>query len=249
MIHLDKITQPLLLIGILTFGVMTGSPRQANALIPPTHPEVVKLAPMDDLWSAPPELESVIAPSFWASLIHEVVDYSPWTPDEVAHAFFERSASALGLFSTSHRYRISSRFGWRAHPILKRKRMHNGLDLAAPSGTPVRAVQDGEVTYASRRGAYGNFVEIEHDGKWDTGYAHLNKISVLPHTHVEQGDKIGTVGTTGRSTGPHLHFVVKKWGVPVDPLITKGFTYISPIIPLSYNLLIERRDASRAAEE
>lgn len=190
---------------------------------------------------------SLTEPMFWAELFYGVLDYSPWTPDLNAFSgqVIEQAASMMGLFSTSQRYRISSRFGPRYHPILKKRRQHNGLDLAAPTGTPVRAVQDGTITYAARRGAYGKFVAIEHDVPWATEYAHLSKIMVLPGVEVEQGDVIGKVGTTGRSTGPHLHFIVREDGTPVDPLSAEGFYYISPIIPLSYNLAVLKQTDKR----
>ena len=195
--------------------------------------------------------DRLIEPSFWAALMSTLIDYTPWTADEYRSSTADLFASVLGYFSLSHRYRISSLFGPRFHPVLKRQRNHNGIDMAAPTGTPVRAAQDGVIEHADWRGGYGKFVEIDHKGPWETGYAHLSAITVLPGTEVERGDPIGLVGTTGRSTGPHLHFVVKKDGVAVDPLIAQGFRYISPIVPLSYNLLklkLKRRDEATEAK-
>lgn len=201
------------------------------------HDDLLELAPL-----------SVSDPEFWVELVYTGLDYSPWTPEpEVfTERVVEHVASAMGLFSTSRRYRISSRFGPRYHPILKRHRQHNGLDLAAPRGTPIRAAQDGTITYAKRRGASGKLVSIDHADSWVTEYAHMSQISVLSGAEVKQGDIIGKVGTTGRSTGPHLHFVVKEDGVPVDPLGVQGFSYMSPIVPLSYNLVMLKREQANA---
>jgi murein DD-endopeptidase MepM/ murein hydrolase activator NlpD len=114
--------------------------------------------------------------------------------------------------------RMTSGFGGRMHPIAKQFRMHNGVDYAAPTGTPVRTVGDGVVHFAGMQRGYGNVVEVMHrDGK-STLYAHLHRIDVKQGQRVEQGDNIGQVGSTGWSTGPHLHFEFRISGVHHDPL-------------------------------
>lgn len=117
--------------------------------------------------------------------------------------------------------RISSPFNpRRMHPILRRVVPHLGTDFAASTGTPVIAAADGEVTWAGPRGANGNLVGIRHEGGYQTFYAHLHRIQrgIRPGVHVDQGDPIGAVGTTGRSTGPHLHFGLKRNGEFVDAM-------------------------------
>lgn len=112
---------------------------------------------------------------------------------------------------------LTSGFGMRNHPILRKRRHHNGVDLAAPRGTPVYATADGMIGRAFRFSSYGNYVEIEHGGDLQTRYAHLQRYTVRAGDEVKKGDLIGYVGSTGRSTGPHLHYEVRVDGEPVDP--------------------------------
>ncbi len=107
-------------------------------------------------------------------------------------------------------YRISSSYGNRKDPILGTKAFHSGTDMAAPRGTSVFSAGDGIVTFAGRNGGYGKVVEIKHDGGLVTKYAHLNSYSVVKGQRVKAGSIIAKVGSTGRSTGPHLHFEVKN---------------------------------------
>ena len=113
--------------------------------------------------------------------------------------------------------RMSSGYGMRTHPILGGTRRHEGVDLAAPRGTPVYATADGLVGRALYFGSYGNYVQIEHGGELETRYGHLSSYTVQAGDTVHKGDLIGYVGTTGRSTGPHLHYEVRVAGQPVDP--------------------------------
>jgi len=115
--------------------------------------------------------------------------------------------------------RISSGFGRRKHPVLGYTKMHKGIDFAAPTGTPIYAAGDGTVEKAGRFSSYGNYVRIRHAGATRTAYAHMSRFAkgVTPGTRVRQGQVIGYVGTTGRSTGPHLHFEVLENGVQVNP--------------------------------
>ena len=122
--------------------------------------------------------------------------------------------------------RISSRFGWRRHPILNRRILHSGVDYAAPKGSRIYASGDGVVKRAQYAGGYGNYVVIRHNSEYSTGYAHMTGFArgIKPGTRVKQGQVIGYVGSTGRSTGPHLHFEVIKNGKKVDPLKVKAAT-------------------------
>lgn len=114
--------------------------------------------------------------------------------------------------------RLTSGYGMRDHPILRRRARHNGVDLAAPRGTPVYATADGLVEMAQYYSSYGNYVQIEHAGEIETRYAHLSSYTVRPGQQVQMGDLIGYVGSTGRSTGPHLHYEVRVGGDPVNPI-------------------------------
>lgn len=115
--------------------------------------------------------------------------------------------------------RLSSGYGMRKHPIMGYSRMHEGLDFAAPAGTPVMAAGDGIVEYAGPRGSYGNYVRIRHPNRYQTIYAHLSRYAETVGTgvRVRQGEIIGYVGSTGMSTGPHLHYEVLHAGNPVNP--------------------------------
>lgn len=113
--------------------------------------------------------------------------------------------------------RVSSNYGWRTHPILRFLKLHTGTDYAAASGTPVHAASDGVIEYAGRKGGYGNFIRLNMGGGLATGYAHLSGFAVSPGQRVGRGQVIGYVGSTGMSTGPHLHYEMYKNGNRVDP--------------------------------
>lgn len=114
--------------------------------------------------------------------------------------------------------RVSSGYGMRFHPISGSRKAHLGVDFAAPTGTPVRTVGDGVVTFAGWQNGYGNVIHVQHKQGKDTVYAHLSRISVRKGERVEQGSVIGLVGSTGASTGPHLHFEYKVNDRQQDPL-------------------------------
>jgi murein DD-endopeptidase MepM/ murein hydrolase activator NlpD len=113
---------------------------------------------------------------------------------------------------------ITSTFGSRRDPFQGTLRRHNGVDIAAPSGTPIQAAAAGTVIFAGRRGGYGNLVEIDHPDGRRTRYAHAAEILVARGQEVAEGQTIATVGSTGRSTGPHLHFEVTENGTRVNPM-------------------------------
>lgn len=119
--------------------------------------------------------------------------------------------------------RISSRFGKRHHPILKKRKSHKGVDYAAPRGTPVKAAGDGKIIWRGRKGGYGKAVIIKHANRYSTLYAHLNSYNrkAKRGSRVKQGQIIGYVGSTGRATGPHLHYEFRVNGVHRNPLTVK----------------------------
>lgn len=113
--------------------------------------------------------------------------------------------------------RISSNFGNRIHPIDKTMKFHAGIDIAAPKGTPIGSAAEGVVTFAGWRKGYGNLVIVEHPDGRTTRYGHAEKLFVNEGDIVSAGQKIASVGSTGKSTGPHLHFEVRENGAAVDP--------------------------------
>jgi murein DD-endopeptidase MepM/ murein hydrolase activator NlpD len=114
--------------------------------------------------------------------------------------------------------RLTSPFGWRKDPISGVRRHHAAIDLAAPTGTPVKAAMDGKVSSVGFNSTYGKYLILSHGKEYQTLYAHLNQISVKQGARVNQGVKIGEVGSTGYSTGPHLHFAIYRNGRPVNTL-------------------------------
>ena len=141
-------------------------------------------------------------------------------------AWYEASGQSqrqgfMGMPVSGH---ITSGFGLRMHPLLRYMRMHKGLDIGAPWGTPVYAAIAGVVKVAGRSAGYGNLIKLDHGGGIASGYGHLSRILVRPGQQVARGQQIGAVGSTGMSTGPHLHWEVWKNGVAVNP---RGFSFAS----------------------
>ena len=113
---------------------------------------------------------------------------------------------------------ITSPFGWRIHPILGYKKFHTGVDFGVGYGTPIRAADSGTVIYATWMGGYGNVIIVDHGDGLSTLYAHQSSLAVGTGARVTRGQTVGYVGSTGFSTGPHLHFEVRVNGNPVDPM-------------------------------
>jgi murein DD-endopeptidase MepM/ murein hydrolase activator NlpD len=130
-----------------------------------------------------------------------------------------RSKRKAFLASPMEFSRVTSGFAMRFHPILKSWRQHLGVDYAAPTGTPVRSVGEGVVEFSGVQNGYGNVVEIKHGNERSTLYAHLSRIDVKKGQRIEQGQLVGAVGSTGWSTGPHLHFEFRVKGQHQDPLL------------------------------
>ncbi len=189
---------------------------QANAIIPATSPISIA-APIgkislakagDELGERRFEARSIAAGV-------GVVSFSRTRP--------RRDASGMPLIGYPaglplHNARLSSTFGYRFHPLSGRYQPHAGVDLAAPMGAPVAATADGMVGSAGWMGGYGLTIEVDHGQAIQTRYAHLSAMAVSPGQSVKQGQVIGFVGSTGRSTGPHLHYEVRVAEVAIDPL-------------------------------
>ena len=126
--------------------------------------------------------------------------------------------ASTGRFLRPVQGRITSGYGWRIHPILRTRRFHNGVDIAAPTGTPIRAADAGRVIHSGWKGAYGKTIVIDHGGGWSTLYGHCSRLHVGRGQTVSRGQTIASVGSTGWSTGPHLHWTVYRNGSTVNPL-------------------------------
>lgn len=130
----------------------------------------------------------------------------------------ERSIVAIPSRMPLNNSRLTSGYGMRNHPVLRKRARHKGVDLAAPTGTPVYATADGIVGRANWFSSYGLYISIDHGADLETRYAHLSRLAVAKGDRVRKGELIGYVGSTGRSTGPHLHYEVRVDGVAVNPI-------------------------------
>lgn len=137
-----------------------------------------------------------------------------------------RSARRFLMKTPINGARLSSGYGMRRHPILGYSRMHQGTDFAAPTGTPILAAGDGTIARAGPYGGYGNYVRIRHANGYETAYAHMSRFArgMRAGARVRQGQVIGYVGTTGRSTGPHLHYEVLLRGRQMNPMTLRVAT-------------------------
>lgn len=135
--------------------------------------------------------------------------------DPAADMLASAQPRAIGAPVAGH---VTSVYGMRRHPILGFVRMHSGIDFGAAFGSPIFAVADGIVSFAGRHGGHGNYVRLEHGGGNGTGYGHMSRIAVGPGAHVSAGQVIGYVGSSGLSTGPHLHFEAYQGGHTINPL-------------------------------
>lgn len=148
---------------------------------------------------------------------------------------FFKSLPSISPISDRNFKRFASGFGYRIHPIYKTRKMHTGVDLTAPRGTKVYVTGDGKVIKAgSSTGGYGNVIIIDHGFGYKTLYAHLSKVEVHVNQRVKRGEEIGLVGSTGRSIAPHLHYEVRYYDKPVNPINY----YFSDITPEEYDRMI-----------
>ena len=137
--------------------------------------------------------------------------------------------------------RVSSGFGYRIDPVYKDRRLHAGLDFTAPVGTPIYAAADGVVKDAGfNTGGYGNRVVVNHGFGYETLYAHMVRIKARVGTKVKRGEVIGYVGSTGKSTGPHLHYEVHKNGIQLDPI----YFFYNDLTPAQFDRILKLAAAS-----
>ncbi|MDP3836057.1 MAG: M23 family metallopeptidase, partial [Hydrogenophaga sp.] len=147
------------------------------------------------------------------------------------YGFDGQSSRRYYLASPLEFSRVSSGYGMRFHPISGARKAHMGVDYAAPTGTPVRTIGDGEVEFAGEQRGYGNVIYIRHRNNQTTVYAHLSSIGVRKGQRVDQGQRIGAVGSTGASSGAHLHLEFRDNGVHVDPLSIARQSESVPVPP------------------
>lgn len=146
------------------------------------------------------------------------------------------STPAIQPVSNKDLTRVASGFGSRIDPVYKTVKFHAGLDFAAPQGTPIYATADGRVTTAGNLGnGFGNHVEINHGFSYETLYGHMVRVKVHVGQMVKRGEVIGWVGSTGKSTGPHVHYEVHKNGKPIDPI----YFFYNDLTPEQYQLILK----------
>ncbi len=178
--------------------------------------------------------------------------YAFTPPDESEQRWFDEQGQGneRGLMRTPvDGARITSKYGYRTHPISRAQRKHNGVDFAAPTGTPIYASGNATVAFAAPRGAAGNFIRLDHGEGMQTWYMHLNAFAegLVVGKPVTQGEIIGYVGTTGGSTGPHLHYEIRINGEPLDPL-TFETSEVEALAGEALTMFSTQRDSTKAAQ-
>jgi murein DD-endopeptidase MepM/ murein hydrolase activator NlpD len=154
-----------------------------------------------------------------------------------ANGTARKSQVAVPSINPVETMRFTSQYGYRTDPFQGRRKNHKGLDIAGPIGTPIYATADGIIGRAQWVSGYGKYVEVEHGNAIQTRYGHLSAMNVYSGQRVRKGDIIGFMGSTGRSTGSHLHYEVRIAGEPVNPT-----SFLEPATNMS-NILIASKDA------
>jgi len=152
----------------------------------------------------------------------EAVESAPAQKSGLAKNQPKSGAKTVSSASRSYRWpvmgKINSPFGWRRHPVTRRRDFHTGIDIKAPRGRAINAAKAGRVEYSGWMGGYGRVVVVRHNDGYSTLYAHCSSLSVRNGQSVSQGQTIASVGTSGRTTGPHLHFEIRQGKSPMNPL-------------------------------
>ncbi|OWT73005.1 MULTISPECIES: M23 family metallopeptidase [unclassified Achromobacter] len=211
-------------------GVAPGAAQQAAAgqpVMASTDPQADDV--MDDNFTdrAPPSLDPGSAQALGRQLDDLLANASAQSSTmDMLDAALSRRSGDLARLPTSmplegYAY-LSSSYGWRRNPVTGRYAMHEGVDFPAPRGTPIEAAAGGVVTEAGPESGYGNMLEIDHGDGMSTRYAHASELLVKKGDVVERGQIVARVGSTGRSTGSHLHFEVRLAGQPLDPKLFIG---------------------------
>jgi murein DD-endopeptidase MepM/ murein hydrolase activator NlpD len=227
----------------------------ASALAPLATPRTAAAAPLPLLGAQVPQRFAMAHAQAQARLdllllprgvLEEIVRWRCGLRD-LAHG----AAARLAAFAATAQVRIpdvavlttepvanshSSGFGWRDDPFRHRAKFHAGTDMRGKRGTPIMAAGDGVVKLARWYGGYGNYIQVDHGGGVITAYAHLQRFLVKPHQVVVAGQAIGHMGTTGRSTGSHLHFEVRLDGRPVDPVMAMSVARLRRQSPIAGTL-------------
>jgi len=152
------------------------------------------------------------------------IEVARFTPNRGAADYFRANGESArkGLMRTPvDGARLTSKFGMRFHPLLAYSRMHQGVDFGARHGSPIYAAASGRAEFVGPHGGHGNFIRLTHNGGLKTAYAHMSRFAIKRGQQVSQGQVIGYVGSTGVSTGPHLHYEVWLKGKPVNPMTLK----------------------------
>jgi len=152
-------------------------------------------------------------PAIFALTLPTLVYATPTKATEALQAISTKSTFVYPVMGP----RKSGNFGARKHPIKRVHQHHHGIDLAAPQGTPIRSIADGQVIFADPYAGYGKLVVVKHSSGLTSHYGHCAAFKVQPGATVRAGDILATVGSTGISTGPHLHFELRKGGIPLNP--------------------------------
>ena len=192
------------------------------------HSLMASMYPEDPLFDDMLPMPDISKKKIFHELSHSIhkedhaVHTEPHTAHKEVHAVHKEphapAPSSIGEMVFPLEGRISSRFGMRVDPIHGKHKHHSGLDVAAATGTPIKAVQAGTVTFSGNRGGYGKVVIIDHGNGLESRYAHCSALNVEKGQFVFAGTEIAEVGSTGRSTGPHLHLEIRQDGKAVDPL-------------------------------
>ncbi|MFM7468326.1 MAG: M23 family metallopeptidase [Vampirovibrionales bacterium] len=193
----------------LGFGASSSTQKSATQVEPHVHTEVKaqEVAMIWDRFKAWKKGGTIQAPT------------TPGTHPTLKPSIPEASASSSAPRRTpSQSIQITSPFGWRTHPVTQKQKFHTGIDIAASTGTPIRAILPGMVVFSGIYGGYGNAVVLQHGPQHYTLYGHASQLLVTVGTQVNAGQEIALVGATGVATGPHLHFEVRLEGVFQDPM-------------------------------